>query len=170
MYLIDTSIILYNFLQESWNFLQLQCALYINSEMSGIPPAMAVGAVYVYKLIMRSRPWNKFGSSVRGRHTYTHSNMIAVVSGTVGDDHYHICLPIIYPFLFQPKKSTRGFVQRLKGKTGRFRGNLSGKRVDYSSRTVISPDPNLQIDQVYILGKFNQILNDKFPMIMNNRL
>ena len=48
----------------------------------------------------------------------------------------------------QPKKPTRGFVQRLKGKTGRFRGNLSGKRVDYSSRTVISPDPNVQIDQV----------------------
>ena len=37
---------LYNFLQESWNFLQLQCALYINSEMSGIPPAMAVGVVH----------------------------------------------------------------------------------------------------------------------------
>ena len=50
--------------------------------------------------------------------------------------------------LLQPKKPTRGFVQRLKGKTGRFRGNLSGKRVDYSSRTVISPDPNVQIDQV----------------------
>ena len=42
----------------------------------------------------------------------------------------------------------RGFAQRLKGKQGRFRGNLSGKRVDYSGRTVISPDPNLRIDQV----------------------
>ena len=52
------------------------------------------------------------------------------------------------PSDLQPKKPTRGFVQRLKGKTGRFRGNLSGKRVDYSSRTVISPDPNVQIDQV----------------------
>lgn len=39
-------------------------------------------------------------------------------------------------------------MQRLKGKQGRFRGNLSGKRVDFSSRTVISPDPNLEIDQV----------------------
>ena len=28
--------------QESWDFLQLQCALYINSEVSGIPLAMAV--------------------------------------------------------------------------------------------------------------------------------
>ena len=40
-------------------------------------------------------------------------------------------------------KQIRGFVQRLKGKQGRFRGNLSGKRVDFSGRTVISPDPNL---------------------------
>ena len=42
----------------------------------------------------------------------------------------------------------RGFVQRLKGKQGRFRGNLSGKRVDFSGRTVISPDPNLRVDEV----------------------
>lgn len=77
-------------IMESWDFLQLQCALYINSEVSGVPLSMA------------------------------------------------------------SKKPTRGFVQRLKGKTGRFRGNLSGKRVDYSGRTVISPDPSVQIDQVVV--------------------
>ena len=44
----------------------------------------------------------------------------------------------------------RGFVQRLNGKQGRFRGNLSGKRVDFSGRTVISPDPNLEIGHVGI--------------------
>ena len=38
--------------------------------------------------------------------------------------------------------------QRLKGKEGRFRGSLSGKRVDFSSRTVISPDPSLDIGEV----------------------
>src|SRR4030065_22858 len=38
--------------------------------------------------------------------------------------------------------------QRLKGKEGRFRSNLSGKRVDFSARTVISPDPNLDISAV----------------------
>ncbi|XP_061384425.1 DNA-directed RNA polymerase III subunit RPC1 [Danaus plexippus] len=74
--------------QEDWDYLQLHAALYINSEMSGIPLSM------------------------------------------------------------QPKKPGRGLVQRLKGKQGRFRGNLSGKRVDFSSRTVISPDPNLQIQEV----------------------
>ena len=31
---------------------------------------------------------------------------------------------------------------------GRFRGSLSGKRVNFSSRTVISPDPNLSVAQV----------------------
>ena len=38
--------------------------------------------------------------------------------------------------------------QRLKGKDGRFRGSLSGKRVNFSSRTVISPDPNLSVMEV----------------------
>ena len=47
-------------------------------------------------------------------------------------------------------KAMRGFCQRLKGKQGRFRGNLSGKRVDFSGRTVISPDPNLAIDEVAV--------------------
>lgn len=47
-------------------------------------------------------------------------------------------------------KPIRGLAQRLKGKQGRFRGNLSGKRVDFSGRTVISPDPNLRIDEVAV--------------------
>ncbi|CAF3252709.1 unnamed protein product [Rotaria sp. Silwood2] len=33
-------------------------------------------------------------------------------------------------------------------KEGRLRGNLMGKRVDFSARSVITPDPNLAIDQV----------------------
>lgn len=47
-------------------------------------------------------------------------------------------------------KPIRGLTQRLKGKQGRFRGNLSGKRVDFSGRTVILPDPNLRIDEVAV--------------------
>lgn len=73
---------------ETWDFLQVQVAQYINAEMPGL-----------------QRP-----------------------IGTT--------------------KPMRGLCQRLKGKQGRFRGNLSGKRVDFSARTVISPDPNLRVDQV----------------------
>ncbi|EJW03738.1 hypothetical protein EDEG_01976 [Edhazardia aedis USNM 41457] len=39
---------------------------------------------------------------------------------------------------------------RLKGKEGRLRYNLMGKRVDFSARTVITPDPNISLDEVGI--------------------
>eukprot|EP01080_Neovahlkampfia_damariscottae_P011035 gene11035-3741_t len=50
----------------------------------------------------------------------------------------------------KPSKPLRSLCQRLKGKHGRFRGNLSGKRVDFSGRTVISPDPNVRMDEVVV--------------------
>jgi len=37
---------------------------------------------------------------------------------------------------------------RLKGKEGRFRQNLMGKRVDFCARSVISPDANLAMDEL----------------------
>ena len=54
----------------------------------------------------------------------------------------------IPPARHRSGRTLKSLAQRLKGKEGRFRGNLSGKRVDYSARTVISPDPNLSINQV----------------------
>jgi DNA-directed RNA polymerase II subunit RPB1 len=56
-------------------------------------------------------------------------------------------------------------VQRLKGKEGRIRGNLMGKRVDYSARTVITPDPNIKIDQLGVPIKI--AINLTFPEIVN---
>lgn len=41
-------------------------------------------------------------------------------------------------------------VDRLKGKDGRIRGNLMGKRVDFSARSVITPDATIDVDQVGI--------------------
>ncbi|KAL5858040.1 hypothetical protein ACOSQ3_005498 [Xanthoceras sorbifolium] len=58
----------------------------------------------------------------------------------------------------QASKPLSGFVQRLKGKQGRFRCNLNGKRVEYTGRTVISPDPNLKITEVAIPIRMAQIL------------
>ncbi|KAL7620403.1 DNA-directed RNA polymerase II core subunit rpo21 [Parahypoxylon ruwenzoriense] len=45
----------------------------------------------------------------------------------------------------RPVKSIRA---RLKGKEGRLRGNLMGKRVDFSARTVITGDANISLDEV----------------------
>jgi DNA-directed RNA polymerase subunit A' len=45
----------------------------------------------------------------------------------------------------QPLKT---ITERIKGKEGRIRKNLAGKRVNYSARTVLSPDPYLRLDEV----------------------
>nr|NIM44604.1 DNA-directed RNA polymerase subunit A' [Nitrososphaeria archaeon]NIN52083.1 DNA-directed RNA polymerase subunit A' [Nitrososphaeria archaeon]NIQ32543.1 DNA-directed RNA polymerase subunit A' [Nitrososphaeria archaeon] len=45
-------------------------------------------------------------------------------------------------------RQLRTLTQRLAGKDGRFRSNLVGKRVNFSARTVISPDSNLDINEV----------------------
>ncbi|KXS18584.1 beta and beta-prime subunits of DNA dependent RNA-polymerase [Gonapodya prolifera JEL478] len=97
-------------LMEHWDFLQLQCAMLVNSDLPGV------------------------------------TNMP--------------------PMLTRIK---RGFVQRLKGKQGRFRGNLSGKRVDFSGRTVISPDPNLRIDQVAVPDRVAKILTYPEPVTAHNK-
>ena len=39
-------------------------------------------------------------------------------------------------------------MSRLNSKNGRIRGNLMGKRVDFSARSVITGDPNLSIRQL----------------------
>jgi DNA-directed RNA polymerase beta' subunit len=44
----------------------------------------------------------------------------------------------------------KSILDRWRGKQGRFRQNLLGKRVDFSARSVISPDPNLDLGEVGI--------------------
>jgi DNA-directed RNA polymerase subunit A' len=45
----------------------------------------------------------------------------------------------------QPLKT---ITERIKGKEGRIRHNLAGKRVNYSARSVISPDPYIKINEI----------------------
>lgn len=48
----------------------------------------------------------------------------------------------------QKGKAIKSVNLRLKGKEGRFRSNLMGKRVDFSGRTVITPDPTIETNQL----------------------
>ncbi|OHS99751.1 hypothetical protein TRFO_33743 [Tritrichomonas foetus] len=61
----------------------------------------------------------------------------------------------------------RTISERLKGKEGHFRGNLNGKRVDFSARSVISPDPTIRIDQVGVPVEIAKTLT--FPEIVNSK-
>ncbi|MEM4390847.1 MAG: DNA-directed RNA polymerase subunit A' [Candidatus Diapherotrites archaeon] len=45
-------------------------------------------------------------------------------------------------------RALRTLVQRLQGKKGRFRYNLTGKRVNFAARSVITPDPNISITEL----------------------
>jgi len=64
----------------------------------------------------------------------------------------------------RPLKSLK---ERLNGKAGRVRGNLMGKRVDFSARSVITPDPNLSIRELGIPLKIAK--NITKPVIVNDR-
>ena len=50
-------------------------------------------------------------------------------------------------FVSANKKKLKSLTEILKGKQGRFRQNLLGKRVDYSARSVIVVGPNLKMDE-----------------------
>ena len=45
------------------------------------------------------------------------------------------------------KRMLKSLADSLKGKQGRFRQNLLGKRIDYSGRSVIVVNPNIKLDQ-----------------------
>jgi DNA-directed RNA polymerase II subunit RPB1 len=64
----------------------------------------------------------------------------------------------------QKGKPIKSLSSRLKGKEGRLRGNLMGKRVNFSARTVITPDPTLDINQLGVPLKIAKNLT--FPEIV----
>jgi DNA-directed RNA polymerase II subunit RPB1 len=55
---------------------------------------------------------------------------------------------------------------RLNGKAGRIRGNLMGKRVDFSARSVITGDPNLSMKQLGVPLKI--AMNITKPIVVND--
>jgi len=56
---------------------------------------------------------------------------------------------------------------RLNSKNGRIRGNLMGKRVDFSARSVITGEPNLSIRQLGVPMKIAK--NITKPIVVNDR-
>ncbi|KAJ2741692.1 hypothetical protein GGI20_005011 [Coemansia sp. BCRC 34301] len=61
-----------------------------------------------------------------------------------------------------------GIRQILEKKNGLFRQNMMGKRVNYAARSVISPDPNLESDEVGVPPVFAQKLTFPEPVTAHN--
>jgi len=73
----------------------------------------------------------------------------------------------IPPARHRSGRPLKTLTQRLKGKEGRFRSNLSGKRVNFCARSVISPDPYLGINEVGVPEKVAMELS--VPIRVNSR-
>jgi DNA-directed RNA polymerase II subunit RPB1 len=76
-------------------------------------------------------------------------------------------IPGTAPVAQRSGRPFKSIQERLNGKTGRVRGNLMGKRVDYSSRSVITADPNISIRQLGVPLKI--AMNLTYPVTVNER-
>jgi DNA-directed RNA polymerase II subunit RPB1 len=61
-------------------------------------------------------------------------------------------------------RSIKSISERIKGKSGRIRNNLMGKRVNFCARSVITSDPNLNIDELGVPIKI--AMSVTFPEIV----
>ncbi|KLL01818.1 MAG: DNA-directed RNA polymerase subunit beta' [Mycoplasmataceae bacterium RC_NB112A] len=73
---------------------------------------------------------------------------------------------LLYKSPHQGSETSKSISQKLSGKEGILRRHSLGKRVDYSARSVIVPNPSLQIDQIglplkMILGLFRPFIIQK---------
>jgi len=93
-----------------------------------------------------------------------------VIESYLGLLQYHVAIFIDNTMPGVPQEGHRSgrhlktIIERLKGKDGRMRNNIQGKRVDYSARSVISADPNMDIDEFGI--PFEVAMTVTFPDIV----
>ena len=74
-------------------------------------------------------------------------------------------IPGLPPAQQRNGRKLKSIADRLKKKEGRIRGNLNGKRVDQSARSVITPDPYISIDEVGVPVRI--AMNITFPETVN---
>jgi len=89
----------------------------------------------------------------------------------IEDEHtvlqYHIAtlvdnqIPGVAPSAQRSGRPLKSVQQRLGSKEGRIRYNIQGKRVEFSARSVITPDPNISIGEIGVPVKI--AMNLTFP-------
>ena len=89
------------------------------------------------------------------------TNMVQYHIATLIDNE----IPQVSQSTHRSGRALKSVRQRLKGKEGRIRSNLMGKRVDFSARSVITPDPNLELDQLGV--PINIASNLTIPEVVN---
>ena len=107
---------------------------------------------------------HKLAEIIKTNNTYLQPRIEANAAKSVIDEwtnvlQYHIAtlvdnqIPGVAPSAQRNGRPLKSIQQRLGSKEGRIRYNIQGKRVEFSARSVITPDPNISIAELGVPEK-----------------
>jgi len=107
---------------------------------------------------------HKLAEIIKTNNTYLQPRIQANAAKAVIDEwtnvlQYHIAtlvdnqIPGVAPSAQRNGRPLKSIQQRLGSKEGRIRYNIQGKRVEFSARSVITPDPNISIAELGVPEK-----------------
>lgn len=126
---------------------------------------------------------HKLAEIIKTNNTYLQPRIEANAAKSVIDEwtnvlQYHIAtlvdnqIPGVAPSAQRNGRPLKSIQQRLGSKEGRIRYNIQGKRVEFSARSVITPDPNISIAELGVPEKIAMNLTrpEKVTVYNRNRL
>jgi DNA-directed RNA polymerase II subunit RPB1 len=123
---------------------------------------------------------HKLAEIVKTNNTYLQPKIDANAAKSVIDEwtnvlQYHIAtlvdnqIPGVAPSAQRNGRPLKSIQQRLGSKEGRIRYNIQGKRVEFSARSVITPDPNISIAELGVPEKIAMNLTRPERVTLFNR-
>jgi len=123
---------------------------------------------------------HKLAEIIKTNNTYLQPRIEANAAKSVIDEwtnvlQYHIAtlvdnqIPGVAPSAQRNGRPLKSIQQRLGSKEGRIRYNIQGKRVEFSARSVITPDPNISIGELGVPEKIAMNLTRPERVTQYNR-
>jgi DNA-directed RNA polymerase II subunit RPB1 len=117
-----------------------------------------VNIIKTNKTLLDKMQQNASASVIKDWHTYLQYYVATLIDNK---------LPGVDPVAQRSGRAHKSVKERLVGKQGRVRANLMGKRVDFSARSVITPDPQLGIRELGVPKRI--AMNLTKPVKVNER-
>jgi len=123
---------------------------------------------------------HKLAEIIKTNNTYLQPRIDANAAKSVIDEwtnvlQYHVAtlvdnqIPGVAPSAQRNGRPLKSIQQRLGSKEGRIRYNIQGKRVEFSARSVITPDPNISITELGVPEKIAMNLTRPERVTLYNR-
>jgi len=111
----------------------------------------------IVKANIRIRRFKETTNDASAKYNQDHVNLLQYHAAT----HFTNTDAAIPKSEQRNSKPTKSLSDRLKGKEGRIRANIQGKRCDFSARTVITADPSMDINQIRVPKRIAMTLTIK---------